>query len=1503
MSDTKTDNSWTKSRPVRRVWVVLVIALLVLVMLPVVGYWFVTRPAFLAARLTPILERSTGGEVDLQSVHWLGDGLIRIEDFRLRAPGVDGLSGEVVTVGEATLQLDLSQWWRHPLQVRSVELNRVHIRLTEFSDEPGQFSFRSLQPQSPVTQRALPPSIEVRNAVVEMALHDVTRAEGERYVTLGARRVAGQLRPMSTSARSPEYRFDLWEVDSKGRIPDGGIVLNGQWNATTFANQMDIQGLKFDEQTKQMCPQIIRTWWEEMDLQGRLSNAEVQWDGQESFVVRFNVEDVGMKLPFTDEEDWARFHEGRIIGESSQPRMHVESGEIRLEHDRLVFSQLSGELLSGREDDIVVLPYTVNAEITDIPLLEEWETRHAWMDEVLATVPFEMKFNMPEFRVAPREDGTTPAVDLPFVVADMLSRFQLTDWRVRSEVNVFRGKPVYDEATGELRGMPIQTSGQLRIQDAAGMFHGFNYRLNRVRAHINFTQDTAELVFLHGHGTDGAVVRMEGRIAPPGSTEAMDLSLTAENVPVDSRLRDALGGKYLELFDNLLHVPAFESLRDSGMLLNEATHAELDVRSSAIRQQLRDLVLRRSAREEVESHTDQHASVAEINAVLEASLRVQHDRIDRMQLFREFALGGTVGLDFRIHRPAGDTGDPNLTGTITLDSVGLIHRRFPYPFIIERGVVRWEPDHLTILESEKGALPGLRVITPGGGSGLITGSVTRIREDDRDRILPNLEIAISNDQVNDVLLAVIPPSADDRESLDDPERWPGHLTARPAQLLRDMQVDGMLDYVGRIEPGDDRRARYEFLIQFTEGSAKPTAAIAEAIGAAGLLWPQGFSIGDMNGALRVTPDAVELTRLVGEHDDGHVSATGELLLNIEPRTTDLTVDFSDLPFDRYLVNLVPGDHLPVAHEWWDRYQPAGRFDASLAYRAVGRTIEPLKLHVIPTHLDVMLGDVTVSVSHQGGSLAIQQDSVSFERLDVRLQRGEQDDGRAVLTGSYGFADEDNVLEVRGQWQNGRLDSPAVIEAMRLLDAGDHIEQYQALNPAGQFDTRFSYTSPRNGEDHNYWMRLNPSTVQLTLRDTELGATLDEDSNVVFRRGEILLNDVSGSLGEDTFAIDGIIDTNEQLTITVDVAYEGRLMGRQAQALLPPEVADVLRTIQFHDGVETRIRDADIRAAYIQNDETGEAGWQTGFTGRIHTEGASLNPGVSVTELDSTIQLDMFHRANAPLELTIDLVGHEFRAYGHKLSDLRVGEITIDEDGRTLHLRDLQADSYGGAVWGEATIGTGSDANYELRVDLVGLSLHEMFSDGFANHAQTSTSGSNAAASRQRPKLPDGKVYGSIKLQGEQGKPESRSGRGVVRAIGGDLEAVPILLQLVQMIQLTVPLRDDFDNADITFYVDGDRVVFERILFESTLLGDIATLQLLGRGEMDFNTFELNTQFRSRSGLLLVRELVGGLGDQLYVIEITGHVADPKARLVPLPGLVRGLFGEVEPISAAPTTPR
>ena len=54
--------------------------------------------------------------------------------------------------------------------------------------------------------------------------------------------------------------------------------------------------------------------------------------------------------------------------------------------------------------------------------------------------------------------------------------------------------------------------------------------------------------------------------------------------------------------------------------------------------------------------------------------------------------------------------------------------------------------------------------------------------------------------------------------------------------------------------------------------------------------------------------------------------------------------------------------------------------------------------------------------------------------------------------------------------------------------------------------------------------------------------------------------------------------------------------------------------------------------------------------------------------------------------------------------------------------------------------------------------------------------------------------------------------------------------------------------------------------------------------MNFDTFELDLRFRPRGTFEPLRDIIGGINDQLMVIKVTGPLSDPQSSIIALPGL-------------------
>jgi hypothetical protein len=276
-------------------------------------------------------------------------------------------------------------------------------------------------------------------------------------------------------------------------------------------------------------------------------------------------------------------------------------------------------------------------------------------------------------------------------------------------------------------------------------------------------------------------------------------------------------------------------------------------------------------------------------------------------------------------------------------------------------------------------------------------------------------------------------------------------------------------------------------------------------------------------------------------------------------------------------------------------------------------------------------------------------------------------------------------------------------------------------------------------------------------------------------------------------------------------------------------------------------------------------WHTTFAGRLDLKQTSFHAGVDFSEVDGALDLIIDTAPDANPKLDIRATAVTAKALGQVLTNAEA-HVTLSDDGKRLVIDELRADLCRGVVTGRATIGLAPANDYTLSLEIAGIDL-----DDFA-HVQE-----NQPGHPQNGNGPKGELSGSLSLAGDRNKPQSRRGRGAAM-IDGQIANLPLALRLLQLLELMPPVSGSLDFADAAFYITGDRVVFDRLSLECL------TLQLLGEGEMDFNSLELDLQFRTRGTLGLFRDVVAQISDRLLAIAVTGTLGDPKVTIVPLPAV-------------------
>ncbi|MHC4217629.1 MAG: hypothetical protein ACYSU7_04150, partial [Planctomycetota bacterium] len=345
-----------------------------------------------------------------------------------------------------------------------------------------------------------------------------------------------------------------------------------------------------------------------------------------------------------------------------------------------------------------------------------------------------------------------------------------------------------------------------------------------------------------------------------------------------------------------------------------------------------------------------------------------------------------------------------------------------------------------------------------------------------------------------------------------------------------------------------------------------------------------------------------------------------------------------------------------------------------------------------------------------------------------------------------------------------------------------------------------------------------------------------------------------------------------IDVDVDVSYDGRIDSPQLLALLPAPLRTTLTTLQIQAQHPVQLTQGRLQVTQMESDEDdADGGWDTSFTGLLETTGASLKvAGVEFAQLDGRFGLEAAHDPVSGTSLEIRARADRTQANGRHIANVEA-DISLVDGGRAISVPAIRADTYGGVITGYVWAGLDEGSEYETAIDLGGVSMEGLTSvRGDDKKATKPSNGSNPGA---------GKVFGSFRLTGRRGEPDSRRGRGAVRVVDARMVDMPIALRVIQLMELMPPLSGSLDFADVAFYVDGSRLVFEKLFLECP------TLWVFGEGEMSFPEMELDIRLRTKGTLPLVGDIVAGVSDQLFLVEVTGPVGDPKARVVALPGVM------------------
>jgi hypothetical protein len=229
-------------------------------------------------------------------------------------------------------------------------------------------------------------------------------------------------------------------------------------------------------------------------------------------------------------------------------------------------------------------------------------------------------------------------------------------------------------------------------------------------------------------------------------------------------------------------------------------------------------------------------------------------------------------------------------------------------------------------------------------------------------------------------------------------------------------------------------------------------------------------------------------------------------------------------------------------------------------------------------------------------------------------------------------------------------------------------------------------------------------------------------------------------------------------------------------------------------------------------------------------------------------------------------------YGQPLHDVQ-GEFEVKKDApEKLICPEVRARLFGGEVYGPLWVEFGQTRRYEMEVTASRIDLAAFGRHNLGPHAKV-----------------QGLATARLFLQGQGDTLDGLTGNGSLEVPKGKMYDLPVLLDLLKVLQLRPPDRTAFEEAYARFAIRGPRVRVQRL----DLYGDAFSLS--GEGTMNLDGTDIQLDFYAVWGRImqilppLLSKIPPAISRQCLRIEMRGRIGDVRVRKELAPTLVEPLM--------------
>ncbi|MBN2211619.1 MAG: AsmA-like C-terminal domain-containing protein [Sedimentisphaerales bacterium] len=610
---------------------------------------------------------------------------------------------------------------------------------------------------------------------------------------------------------------------------------------------------------------------------------------------------------------------------------------------------------------------------------------------------------------------------------------------------------------------------------------------------------------------------------------------------------------------------------------------------------------------------------------------------------------------------------------------------------------------------------------------------------------------------------------------------------------------------------------------------------------------------------------------------GRLTMIGRIQHQQAPSPADLTLHFQGLHLDSTFADILE----PTAASFWRKLGLSVVADGEGVFRLPlqGLHVENDQTAPAPDeqmqydlHFDIADGrlryeNIPYELTCLKGKGHLTNSRLTFTNLHAEHQasrftlsgRVEADEGYELsLQGDPLFADEDLHQAVApfrfGIWKEVRLWGPMHTE-VQLSARPQEAPVYRAL------------IEPQNGR-----LRLEANGYEIN----QLSGRIIAEPNML--RLEPLISEFDGRRLEVRGVLRGDIQKHD-----LDLGVQAKNWPLNAKLLeLLPGTTGRLFSLADPNGV---IEDMNLHVSrhHLSNDESMDQWDAQGYLQVAHT---NLSRPISIMDINGRINGEL-HYDGVKQSLTLDgrAQASRMQVRQRNVTNLQ-GVLTYDPSDKTVVFKDFLADVCDGTVSGQMR--AGENLRYELQLEFSDLNLNSFLNAG--------------KASSQRRELP-GRFDGWFNIaegarDGTTGDAKPREGRFVFILRQAMLGKLPLLVQILQVLNLSLPEEGAFHQAEIAGDLLDRTARFDRIQLHGN------ALDLTGAGSMQLPKQNVELIFmvnppRYLLDVPIITSFLNAVGPKLMQVRVTGPLDNPTVTSVALPDIDETL----QHLSTPPTPPR